>query len=145
MPHSLLYAIYALAARLVPERLSDQAAEAYRRIAEAELQAEGPFKSHINKCEALFLLSLYYHGEGNQRQAWVLSGKLRKLVIRSRSSRTYSILKGLAAMMAFDLGLHKTTRDLKIPPQELEQQVRVFWNIYVYEKYAFVELKLNVT
>lgn len=39
-------------------------------------------------------------------------------------------------MMAFDLGLHKTTRDLKIPPQDLEQQVRVFWNIYVYEKYV---------
>jgi len=37
VPHSLLYAIYALAARLVPpDKLNGQVAEEYRRIAEAQ-------------------------------------------------------------------------------------------------------------
>lgn len=70
--------------------------------------------SAVNTCTALFLLSLYYHGEGNQRQAWVHCG--------------------VAAMMAFDLGLHKSANLKGLTLVEHERRVRVFWNIYVYEK-----------
>lgn len=39
---------------------------------------------------------------------------------------------GVAAMMALDLGLHKSASGL--PLVEHERRVRVFWNIFVYEK-----------
>lgn len=37
-------------------------------------------------------------------------------------------------MMAFDLGLHKSVNLKGLPLVEHERRVRVFWNIYVYEK-----------
>ena len=84
----------------------------------------------VNTCTALFLLSLYYHGEGNQRQAWVHSGTCitMRLYLRFR----LTVFQGVAAMMALDLGLHKSANGL--PLVEHERRVRVFWNIYVYEK-----------
>ncbi|KAL5528387.1 hypothetical protein ACEPAF_7523 [Sanghuangporus sanghuang] len=119
VPLALLYAMYALAARLSPTPvLGVTIAETFRRVAEDELQSEGAFRSDINTCTALFLLSLYYHGEGNQRQAWVHSG--------------------VAAMMALDLGLHKSANGL--PLVEHERRVRVFWNIFVYEKVLACEM-----
>lgn len=75
VPLALLYAIYCLSSRLTPTpELNAQVAETYRRQAEEELTAEGAFRSDINSCTTLFLLSLYYQGEGNQRQAWVTCG-----------------------------------------------------------------------
>lgn len=49
------------------------------------------------------------------------------------SNADYSI--GIAALMALDLGLHKQGKDL--PLVEHERRVRVFWNIFVYEKCVF--------
>lgn len=48
-------------------------------------------------------------------------------------------LIGVAAMMALDLGLHKTSMNL--PLVEHERRVRVFWNIYVYEKLVHICVK----
>lgn len=80
VPRALLFAVYALAARLVPSDGSPHAADnaalvsmAYFRIAHEEVLKDG-LCSDINTCTTLFLLSLHYHGEGNQRQAWVLCG-----------------------------------------------------------------------
>ncbi|EJD03028.1 uncharacterized protein FOMMEDRAFT_168112 [Fomitiporia mediterranea MF3/22] len=119
VPLALLYAMYALSARLTPTpALGVPIAETFRKVAEDELQSDGAFRSDINTCTALFLLSLYNHGEGNQRQAWVHCG--------------------VAAMMALDLGLHKSAQGL--PLVEHERRVRVFWNIYVYEKVLSCEM-----
>lgn len=75
VPLALLYAMYCLSARLAPTAtLNAEAAELFRHVAENELQSEGAFKSDITTCTTLFLLSLYYHGEGDQRQAWVHCG-----------------------------------------------------------------------
>lgn len=43
-----------------------------------------------------------------------------------------TVFLGVAAMMALDLGLHKSVYGL--PLVQHEKRVRVFWNIYVYEK-----------
>lgn len=90
VPLALLYAMYALAARLVPPDTLNIPPETFLRVAEEELRSEGPFRSDsmcfyiiifhcthhaiVNTCTALFLLSLYYHGEGDQKQAWVHCG-----------------------------------------------------------------------
>lgn len=41
-------------------------------------------------------------------------------------------------MMSFDLGLHKATTN--IPLEENERRVRVFWNIFIYEKVLACEM-----
>ena len=41
-------------------------------------------RAPVNTCTALFLLSLYYHGEGKQRQAWIRSGESCIMELRRR-------------------------------------------------------------
>ncbi|KAH8119301.1 fungal-specific transcription factor domain-containing protein [Phellopilus nigrolimitatus] len=119
VPLALLYALFSLSARLASTTVLDaQMAEVFRSTAEEKLLSEGVFRSNIDTCTALFLLSLYYHGEGNQRQAWVHCS--------------------VAATMALDLGLHKSVKNL--PLVDHERRVRVFWNIFVYEKNLACEM-----
>lgn len=80
VPRGLLFAIYALAARLAPNEGTSVEVEkaaftsmAYFHVAQDEV-LQGRLQSDLNTCMTLFLLSLHYHGEGNQRQAWVLCG-----------------------------------------------------------------------
>ena len=48
------------------------------------------------------------------------------------------MVKGLAALMALDLGLHKSPSNANYPLATIdtERRLRVIWNIYVYEKYT---------
>lgn len=43
-------------------------------------------------------------------------------------------------MMALDLGLHKSATGQNFPLAEHERRVRVFWNIFVYEKVLACEM-----
>jgi hypothetical protein len=68
--------MFALSARLAPTTsLTPEVSQRYRSIAEKEIfQTEGILQSNIDTITALFLLSLHSHGEGKQRQAWVICG-----------------------------------------------------------------------
>lgn len=68
----------------------------------------------------------------------------------SRGNQKASLIHcfiGFAAMMSLDLGLHKSTGNYSLVDHE--RRVRVFWNIYVYEKSValpFIEsCFLNIT
>ena len=75
IPRSLLYAIYALASHLTPLASVDpNISDHFFEVALDAVLAD-KLRSDIDTCTALFLMSLHYHGQGNQRQAWVVCGK----------------------------------------------------------------------
>lgn len=56
-------------------------------------------------------------------------------MVPERMCRLTIFSQGIAALMALDLGLHKEVKGM--PLVEHERRVRVFWNIFVYEKCVF--------
>lgn len=136
---SLLYAIYAIAACVVPGNASSttsntsqpplnlERAHSFCEAAERHVLAKG-LRPDIASIQTCWLLSLYSHGTGDLSRAWNFSN--------------------LASSMAVDMGLHRWPiyrPEIVQDRVQRETRIRIIWHCYIIDKVLCSEMGRPVT
>lgn len=135
---SLLYAIYAIAACVVPgnasasntvtgsepslHKLNLDRAQSFCQAAERHVLAKG-LRPDIASIQTCWLLSLYSHGTGDLSRAWNFSN--------------------LASSMAVDMGLHRWPiyrPEIVQDRVQRETRIRIIWHCYIVDKLLCAEM-----
>ncbi|CCF51512.1 hypothetical protein NDA11_004647 [Ustilago hordei] len=135
---SLLYAIYAIAACVVPgnasafntasdsepslHKLNLDRVQSFCRAAERHVLAKG-LRPDIASIQTCWLLSLYSHGTGDLSRAWNFSN--------------------LASSMAVDMGLHRWPiyrPEIVQDRVQRETRIRIIWHCYIVDKLLCAEM-----
>uniref|UniRef100_V5GUM6 Xylanolytic transcriptional activator regulatory domain-containing protein n=1 Tax=Kalmanozyma brasiliensis (strain GHG001) TaxID=1365824 RepID=V5GUM6_KALBG len=139
---SLLFAIYAIAACVVPgnasqsgssesdtsaHKLNLERAQSFCQAAERHVLAKG-LRPDIASIQTCWLLSLYSHGTGDLSRAWNF--------------------QNLASSMAVDMGLHRWPiyrPEIVQDRVQRETRIRVIWHCYIVDKVLCAEMGRPVT
>ncbi|CDR87375.1 uncharacterized protein SPSC_00501 [Sporisorium scitamineum] len=134
---SLLFAIYAIAACVVPgnasqssaaqpeileHKLNLERAQLFCRAAESYVFAKG-LRPDIASIQTCWLLSLYSHGTGDLSRAWNF--------------------QNLASSMAVDMGLHRWPiyrPEIVQDRVQRETRIRIIWHCYIIDKLLCAEM-----
>ncbi|ETS61784.1 transcription factor cys6 [Moesziomyces aphidis] len=133
---SLLYAIYSIAACVVPanaatksdqgrpaaDALNHERAQSFCQAAERHVLAKG-LRPDIASIQTCWLLSLYSHGTGDLSRAWNF--------------------QNLASSMAVDMGLHRWPiyrAEIVQDRVQRETRIRIIWHCYILDKVLCAEM-----
>lgn len=139
---SLLFAIYAIAACVVPgnaaqttssgsqsppQKINLERAHSFCEASERHVLAKG-LRPDIASIQSCWLLSLYSHGTGDLSRAWNFSN--------------------LASSMAIDMGLHRWPiyrPEIVQDRVQRETRIRIIWHCYIIDKVLCAEMGRPVT